>query len=83
MNVICTLLGIYMLILFARILLSWFSINPDGPVATFHGFTHLLTEPLLGPISRVLPPVRMGTMAIDLSPLIVIFALSILRGQLC
>lgn len=83
MEVICALLGVYFIVLLVRIVLSWFPIDPDGFVATIHGFLHLVTEPLLGPLRRVLPPVRIGSVGLDLSPIVVIFGLSIIRNILC
>ena len=40
--IVCTILNIYLVVLFVRIVLSWFPIDPEGPVATFHGLLHLL-----------------------------------------
>lgn len=83
MVIICNLIGLYVLIIFVRIVLSWFPIDPDGPIATFHGLLHLLTEPILGPLRRVLPTVPIGQIRLDLSPIIVLFGAQILRGALC
>ena len=83
MNVVCSLITLYVLIIFVRIVLSWFPIDPDGPIATVHGLLHLLTEPVLGPLRRILPPVRLGGVGLDLSPIIVIVGAQILRGVLC
>lgn len=83
MTIVCNLLNIYLLLIFVRIVLSWFPIDPDGPVATIHGFLHLVTEPLLGPLRRIIPSVRLGSMALDLSPIIVIIGIQILTGQIC
>jgi YggT family protein len=47
------------------------------------GFLYMLTDPVLGPLRRLLPPVRMGGMALDLSPIVAFFGLSVLRGVLC
>jgi len=46
-------------------------------------FLYTITEPLLGPVRRAIPPLRMGGMGIDLSPIIVIFGLQILLGFIC
>jgi YggT family protein len=81
--IICNLIGLYVLIIFVRIVLSWFPIDPDGPIATFHGLLHLLTEPILGPLRRVLPSVPIGQIRLDLSPIIVLFGAQILRGAIC
>ena len=42
-----------------------------------------LTDPLLLPLRGMLPPVQIGTMALDLSPLILFFAVAIVRELLC
>ena len=81
--ILCSIINIYVVVIFVRIVLSWFPIDPDGPVATFHGFLHLLTEPLLGPLRRMLPAVRLGAVALDLSPIIVIIGAQVLTGILC
>jgi YggT family protein len=39
-----------------------------------------LTEPLLAPLRRVIPPVRMGMGYLDLSPLLLLFLLNLLRN---
>lgn len=83
MTIVCSLITLYVLVIFVRIVLSWFPIDPDGPVATLHGLLHLITEPVLGPLRRILPPVRLGGMGLDLSPIIVIIGAQVLRGFLC
>jgi YggT family protein len=37
----------------------------------------------MGPLRRVIPPVRLGAAALDLSPLIILLGISILRGFIC
>ncbi|MEM7094380.1 MAG: YggT family protein [Actinomycetota bacterium] len=83
MTIVCNLLLLYILIIFLRIVMSWFPINPDGAMATVHGFLHLLTEPLLGPLRRALPALQIGQVALDLSPIVVIFGLQILSRFIC
>jgi YggT family protein len=82
-GIICTLLLLYFLVLLGRVVLSWFPLDPDGIGAQVYGFLVGLTEPVLGPLRRAIPPLRMGTMALDLSPLIVFFGIQILRGIIC
>ncbi|MBA2438862.1 MAG: YggT family protein [Acidimicrobiia bacterium] len=74
-SLLCLLPTLSLIIMFARILLSWFPIPPDGAMASIFSVLYRLTEPLLGPIRRALPPVAMGGMGLDLSPIIVILAL--------
>ena len=63
--------SIMTLAILGRVLLSWF------PAAQGSGFARVLydvTEPILGPLRRVIPPIGM----IDLSPLIAIILLQVL-----
>ncbi len=55
--------SIYSFILLARVLVSWFPVDPYNPIIRL---LHQLTEPLLAPIRRVLPPTGM----LDLSPIV-------------
>lgn len=64
-NGVCTIL--YWLI-FARIIISWFPVDPfSGPVQ----FLHQVTDPILEPLRRL--PLRIGMM--DFSPLVAFFAI--------
>ncbi|HEX2025261.1 MAG TPA: YggT family protein [Actinomycetota bacterium] len=82
-SIICILLSIYWVILFARIILSWFPPPMSGIGRTLWDIVHDLTEPVLGLVRGLLPPVRMGTMGLDLSPIIVFIALFAVREALC
>ena len=72
-----------MIVLVARIIMSWFPIEPNSGMSSVYGFLHAVTEPVLGPIRRLIPPVGMGGMGLDLSPLIIFFGISILLQALC
>ena len=78
MRFICQLLIIYSYIVFARILLSWFPMQPGGVGAQLYSAVYTVTEPVLGPIRRAVPAVRIGAMGLDLSPMIVFFGVQIL-----
>ncbi len=52
-------------------------------MATVYGFLYAVTEPVLGPIRRLIPPMGVGGMGLDLSPIIVFFGLTILTSALC
>ncbi len=69
------LLDLYSLVVLGAVLISWFQLPPSNPVATF---LHTLTEPLLGPIRRLLPDLG----GLDFSPLVLLFGLRMLRGLL-
>ena len=61
---IIRLLDIYSFIVLIRVLMSWVNPNPYNPIVQI---IYKLTEPVLAPVRRVLPP--MG--GFDLSPLVV------------
>jgi YggT family protein len=61
--------------IFARSLLSWFPIDRNGVI--FQALD-ALTEPILGPLRRVIPLVGM----IDVTPMIAIFVLFIISRAL-
>jgi YggT family protein len=72
-NPLCLLGQLYVVVLFARAILSWFPIHSDSPLLPVVRFTHLLTEPLLAPLRRVIPPAGM----FDISFLVAIFAMQL------
>ena len=83
MTIVCSLIQLYVLLLVVRVVMSWFPISRNGPAETVAGFLYMVTDPVLVPLRRLLPPVRMGAMALDLSPIVAFFGLSLLRGLLC
>jgi YggT family protein len=78
MFIIAAVLQLFVFLLIARAILSWVRPGPDSPFRAVDDFVYRVTEPVLGPIRSVLPP--MG--GFDLSPLLVIIAISIIRSAL-
>jgi YggT family protein len=75
-----TLLLLYMILIFIRILLSWIPRIPyNRYLAAFLKFVSDVTDPYLNLFRRILPPVRMGGGALDLSPIVAIFVLVIVN----
>lgn len=74
-NLLCLAAQAYGAVIFARIIMSWFPISPGTPMASVFSFLYTVTEPVLGPLRRVLPPVGIGGMGLDLSPMIVSFVI--------
>lgn len=72
MNLICLVLSLYTWVVIARVIFSWVRVTPGTPLASVYSVVFNLTEPVLGPLRRWIPPMRLGVAAIDLSPLIVI-----------
>ena len=82
-RVICDLLLVYLIIMFVRVLSSWFPMHMGGPLRTAMGWIYDVTEPVMGPVRRLLPPVRMGAMAMDFSPILIFIVIGILRQAIC
>ncbi len=79
---ICVLLNLYLFAIFGRVLLSWFPLNPHGAMATVAGFLITVTDPVMRRVRQILPAARFGGMALDFSPVIVIFGIIILQRLL-
>ncbi len=72
------LIELYVIALIARALLSWFPTTSGTLLDRVVRFLALITEPVLRPIRRLLPPVRAGGMAIDLSVIVAIVVAQLL-----
>jgi YggT family protein len=76
-----TLLLVYLVLIFVRIIMSWIPRIPYNrfldPVL---GFVRDVTDPYLNLFRRFLPPVRIGPGALDLSPIVATFVLIIVGG---
>ncbi len=67
---------LYTFVLLARILMTWIpNLDPYNPIVRF---LIQVTEPVLDPARRIIPPIGM----IDISPIVVFFALQILSSIL-
>jgi YggT family protein len=78
MQIVCVAINLYVVAIFARIVLSWFPISPGSAMSSVFSALYTITEPVLGPIRRVLPPVGVGGMGFDFSPIIVVVVVRLL-----
>lgn len=86
-SLISSLLNIYVLVLITRLVLEYVAIfardwRPRGPVLLLSEFVFTLTDPPLKAIRKVVPSLKIGSVSLDLSFLILLFAISITRGIL-
>jgi YggT family protein len=63
-------LGLYPWVIIAAALITWVSPDPRNPIVLV---LRQVTEPVLAPVRRLLPPWKTG--GLDFSPLIVILAI--------
>jgi YggT family protein len=76
-----TLVLIYLVLIFIRILMSWIPRIPYNRWLDMAlGFVRDVTDPYLNLFRRFIPPLRMGPGALDLSPIIATFVLLIVGG---
>jgi YggT family protein len=50
---------LYLLLLLIRAVMSWFPYNPDSPLSPVFRFVVKVTEPVLAPFRRIIPPIGM------------------------
>lgn len=87
MNIVRSLVGLilylYLLVLFARLILSWVQVfsrdwRPRGPVLVVAETVYSLTDPPLTALRRILPPIRIGGVALDLAFFVLVLVVYIL-----
>ncbi len=82
-QVLALILWIYWLILIARLVLDFVQIfarswEPRGPLLILAEFVYTLTDPPLKLLRRFIPPLRLGSVQLDLAFLIVIIVVQVL-----
>lgn len=83
LQIFCILLTVYWLVLFVRIILTWFPPPSSGAGRAIFEVIYDVTEPVLGLVRGLLPAIRMGAMGLDLSPIIVFVVIAVLQQTLC
>jgi YggT family protein len=73
-QLVLTLLSLYTWVIIIRALISWVSPDPANPIVRLLA---RLTEPVLAPLRRLLPPRSTG--GLDLSPILAILAIQLVR----
>lgn len=72
--VICWFVQLYVFVLVARAITSFFPVTPGTAFAQIVDVLYKLTEPVLGPVRRIIPPLGM----FDMSFLVVMIAVQFL-----
>lgn len=87
MSSVGALLGLVLLlfeiVLVARVVLDWVGVlAPGGGAVTLRArrITHALTEPVIAPVRRLVRPVRLGSVSVDLALTLVFVAVLLLRA---
>jgi YggT family protein len=72
------LLLLYFYAVFAWVILSWIRVSSTHPLGKVQVFLDRIIYPLILPIRRVIPPIRLGAGALDLSPIVLLISVQIL-----
>jgi YggT family protein len=78
-DLLCSVISVYYIVLLARVFLSWFPLQPGTALASIASIIYQLTEPVMGPVRRLIPTIGM----IDISPIVVFIGLQILQSAIC
>lgn len=76
-EIIGLVLWLFIITLFVRFVVDWVQVfardwTPKGPILVALEVVYSITDPPIRAVRRVLPPIRLGGMGLDLSPLIVL-----------
>jgi len=77
-RIVVDVLQVYILLLIIRIALTWIPIDPWSKFNKVVHYLGAITDPLLRPLRRWLPPLRFGSMVLDLSPILLIVVIEVL-----
>lgn len=89
MGLVWTILALvaflYLLVLIGRLVISWVQVfapswRPKGFVAVIAELIYTLTDPPLKYLSKLIPPLRIGNMMLDIGFMILFIGVSILQG---
>ncbi|OYN93068.1 YggT family protein [Enemella evansiae] len=84
-QIIDFILWAYIIVLFARMVLSWVPLfapdwRPKGPLLVVAEAIYTVTDPPLRALRRVIPPVRMGNVMLDLGFMVLWLLIIVLRS---
>ncbi|WP_289017512.1 YggT family protein [uncultured Ornithinimicrobium sp.] len=84
-QILYAVLSLYLFVLIGRLVFDWIMIfsrdfRPKGPVLVLANGIYALTDPPLKALRKVIPPLRLGGIALDLGFLVLILAVSLARG---
>jgi YggT family protein len=86
-GVLSTLIWLYLLLLIARMIISLIVVfardfQPTGVVAIIFEVVFSLTDPPLKALRRIIPPLRIGQVSLDLAFLVLFILLQVALGLL-
>ncbi|MFZ1362293.1 MAG: YggT family protein [Candidatus Nanopelagicales bacterium] len=82
-EILATILWLYFLVLLARFVIDLVQLlspdwKPKGPILVIAEVVYTLTDPPLKFLRRIIPPLKIGSIALDLSFLVLILGIQVL-----
>lgn len=83
MDLICILLLAFQFAFLLRIVFSFFPISSDTPAATARDLVVAITDPVVWPLRRSLPPLPGGLAGFGIAEIVVLIGLIVLANLFC
>jgi YggT family protein len=77
-DVLILILQVYFYAVLAWVILSWIPTSSDHPLGRVNVFLDRIIYPVILPLRRVIPPVRLGGGMLDLSPIVLLIGIRLL-----
>ena len=77
-GVLILILQIYFYAVLAWVILSWIPTSSEHPLGKVNVFLDRIIYPVILPLRRVIPPLRLGRGMLDLSPIVLLIGLQLL-----
>ena len=86
-TILYLIVWLYLIVLLTRLVLDWVQVfarswRPRGPMLVIAETVYTLTDPPIKAVRRVLPPLRIGAVALDLGFLFVLVGVYVLLAIL-
>jgi len=78
-GILILVLQVYFYAVIAWVILSWIPTSSVHPLGKLNVFLDRIIYPVILPIRRVIPPIRIGGGALDLSPIVLLLGVQLLR----
>lgn len=79
-GILILILRVYFYAVLAWVILSWIPTSSDHPLGRVKVFLDRIIYPVILPLRRVIPPLRLGGGMLDLSPIALLIGLQLLMG---
>ncbi|HEY7468087.1 MAG TPA: YggT family protein [Acidimicrobiia bacterium] len=79
-RILILILQIYFYAVLAWVILSWIPTSSTHPLGRVNVFLDRIIYPVILPLRRIIPPLRLGGGMLDLSPIVLLIGIRLLIG---